>query len=99
MSKYVVLVRLLPEKVVATVPPRRTVVESNAMLVTFAITVVAGFEFVQRAFIEVTQRLFSKVFAPVADRLRISTPKSSDTLFASCMGGLPAITFPRITLP
>src|SRR5262245_61580632 len=100
MSKYVVLVRLLPEKVVVTVPPRRTVAESNVMLVTLGITPAEEIEFGQGAFIEVTQRLFSNVFAPGADRFKISNAKGvfSGALFDARMGGLPAIVFPRITL-
>src|SRR5262245_50737351 len=101
MSKYVALVRLLPEKVVVTVLPSRTVAESNAMLVTLGITPALEIEFGHGAFIEVTQRLFSNVVAPGADRFKISKPKGafSGALFDARMGGLPAIVFPRITLP
>ena len=99
MSKYVALVRFLPEKVALKEPPTRTLAASNTRPVASGITV-AGLELVQGAFIEVTQRLFSKVLAPIADRLRISKPDAafSGTLFDTSIGGLPATTFPRRTL-
>src|SRR5262245_25537482 len=99
-SKYVVFARLLPEKAALKEPPRVAVTGLNTRLVTMGVTSGAGLRFAQGAFIAVTQRLFSKVFAPVEDILRMSKPKGafSATLFETNMGGFPAIRFPRTIL-
>src|SRR5438876_8341958 len=101
-SKYVVLDRLLPEKVPVTEPPRRTLGVSNTSLAAIGVTSTSDFTFLQGALasLDVTHVLFSNVFAPAGATLRISKPEGalSGALFATRIGGLPAMTFPRITL-
>jgi len=97
---FTVSEKVTTPKVAVTEPPRRALGLSNTTLLLTGITSVSDFKFAHGAFIDVIQVLFSKVFAPAADRLRISKPKGafSGTLFDTSMGGLPAITFPRNTL-
>ena len=63
-------------------------------------TSASGFKLPQGAFMDVTHVLFSNVFAPAGARLRMSKPDAalSGALFATRIGGLPAMTFPRNTL-
>src|SRR5882672_4683948 len=90
-SKYVALVRLLPEKVAVTEPPRRALGLSNTTLLLTGITSVSDFKSAHGPFLDVIQLLFSKMVARVADRLRITKPKGAfaGTLFDTRMGGFP----------
>src|SRR5262249_19611867 len=99
-SKKVVVVRLLPEKVTVTEPPRRTLVESRPRLLMTGKTSASGFTLPQGAFMDVTHVLFSNVFAPAGAKLRMSKPDGplSGALLATRIGGLPAMRFPRKTL-
>jgi len=91
---------LSAENVALKDPRVASLAGSNTMLVTTGITSAVGFKFGQEAFIAVIHRLFSNALASADDRLRISKPNAafSGALFATSMGGFPAMVFPRITL-
>ena len=85
-SKYVAVVRLLPENEALKDPPRATLTGLNTRLLTMGVTSGPGFKFAQDAFIAVTQRLFSKVFAPVGDPAGTASGTVTGALLAT--GGL-----------
>src|SRR6267142_1093935 len=74
ISKYVVLVRLLPEKLTVTEPPSRPRGLSKPTLLIIGNTSFSDFKFEHGAFMDVIQVLFSNVFAPAADTFIISKP-------------------------